>query len=364
MLPVNRAWRFYPSMSSARETLEGLYALTRALNEESLSLRRALQHVVDVSLNMFDAEHASIRILRRGTMEILSGARAGSGASKKPARYLRGQGVVGWVIDNKETACISDVDEDPRFFVRPEQDYKIRSLLAVPLWSTGEVIGCLSLTSSHKGHFGEKDALLGQLVASCAVPPIERARLHKFAITDRQTKALTHNMMQPALERALKRAKETNKQLSFVLMDLDHFKRVNDNFGHAAGDKVLERFGQLVVSMVRRDDQFIRRGGEEFVVLMPGCGLRLASRAAERIRDALSSLEIELEDGKKITQRVSIGVAEWNRVESAMELEARADSAMYDAKRRGRDRVMSSMPPAGDEPPSSVSFDALDKPEV
>jgi two-component system cell cycle response regulator len=106
------------------------------------------------------------------------------------------------------------------------------------------------------------------------------------------------------------------------------------------GDEVLRVFARRLRQLVRGEDVVIRRGGEEFVVVLPGCDLNIAQVAAERIRASLATEPIALEDGRAIDQRASLGVAQWDGAEDAKGLEHRADDALYRAKRTGRDRVV------------------------
>jgi len=188
--------------------------------------------------------------------------------------------------------------------------------------------------------------VLGRLLANTIGGAIERARLQRLAITDAQTLSWSQGYLMPRLEEELRDAQEPG--VALLLMDLDHFKRVNDTHGHAAGDRVLRSFADVVRQTIRRRDLLFRRGGEEFVVVMPSCTLEDAQMVAERIRSRLASEPLDGGPGIEVDQRVSIGVALWDGVESAAELEGRADAAMYEAKREGRDRVsLSDMPPKG-----------------
>jgi diguanylate cyclase (GGDEF)-like protein len=127
-------------------------------------------------------------------------------------------------------------------------------------------------------------------------------------------------------------------------MDLDHFKRVNDTFGHATGDRVLRSFADLVRSNVRRYDVFVRRGGEEFVLIMPTADMEEARSVAERIRCSVEASPVPV-DGHEVRYTVSIGIASWTPGEDAETLERRADEALYGAKRSGRNRVTRSERP-------------------
>ena len=337
-----------PQVRDPEVALRTLLELTSTLAGE-VTLDEALEAATDAALRLFQAQHSSIRILDESGTELLCGARSGVGLEERPLSFKHGQGVVGWVVERGEPACLEDAQNDPRFVSFEQQSYIIGSLLVVPLSNLGEVIGALSVTAEDQGHFGPDDLVLGQLLANCTAGSIERARLQRLAITDAQTLSWSHAYLLPRLEEELRAAAEPEPGLAVLLMDLDHFKKVNDTHGHAVGDRVLRAFADVVRQQIRRRDMLFRRGGEEFVVVMPSCTLEDAHNAAERIRLTLASNPLSGGDGIEVDQRVSIGVALWDGEESAAELEARADAAMYDAKRDGRDQVSVAPPPMSPE---------------
>lgn len=128
------------------------------------------------------------------------------------------------------------------------------------------------------------------------------------------------------------------------MLDLDFFKRVNDQYGHAVGDEVLRRVAALAQETMRGSDLFGRWGGEEFIVLLPDATLPQAVEAAERLRLAIQRQEFRAEDGAVFNVTVSIGVAQFAPNDSADTLTQRADKALYAAKRAGRNRVMAYEP--------------------
>ena len=316
-----------------------LLDLTRRLVEPG-PLEEALQAVTDAALQLVEADHASIRLLDVGGVDLLAGARSGTGSAHAPMSFQRGLGILGWTVSEGKALYVPRASEDPRF-VRPvDQGFSIASIVATPLWSGGKVVGVLSATSETAERFSTRDVEMVRLVANCTVAPIERARLERLSITDDCTAAFNQRYLWPRLQDEMERAKRYVSPLSVLLLDLDHFKRVNDRWGHQAGDEVLAIFADRAREQVRRKDILVRRGGEEFVLIMPDTGLEEAEQVAERIRLVMDEQEIQLDAEQSLRQSVSIGVAGWDGEEPPAALEARADQAMYKAKAAGRNKVI------------------------
>lgn len=319
-----------------------LLELTRKLTDER-PLEEALQAVTDAALALVPGNHSSIRLLDANETELLCGARSGSGRDIPPMTFRRGEGLVGWVVEQRRGVLIEDAHRDARY--KPDdrrrgQGFHVRALLAEPLWSAGRVIGVLSLSGEQPGRFSVQDQLLARLLANCSAPPIERARLRRLAMTDDLTLAYNQRYLHPRITEEIERSRRSTSPLSVLLMDLDFFKAVNDKHGHEIGDVVLRLFADRVRQLVRRVDILIRRGGEEFLLLMPATSLDHAAEAAERIRAALAGLPLSVAEGVDIAQTVSIGVATWDGKESGEALQRRADLAMYRAKQLGRNQVV------------------------
>jgi diguanylate cyclase (GGDEF)-like protein len=325
-------------MIDPREALSVLLEITRSLTREH-ALDESLREITDAWLRLLPGEHASVRLLDDTGQELVAGARSGAGSTQKPLDFARGEGVIGWVAEHGEVARVSDTQADPRFKPASGQGFGVRSILAVPLWAGGNVVGVLAAASGQAGAFCEDDELMAQLLANCTSPLIERSRLRRLALTDEMTLAFNQRYFMPRLLAEIERAKRANTPLSLLFMDLDDFKLVNDEHGHAMGDKVLRAFADRVRKMVRRYDVFVRRGGDEFVLLMPSTDSAAARSVADRIRRSFEARRLLLADGNKLAQLVSIGVATWDGAEGARELEDRADQALYEAKRGGRNSV-------------------------
>ena len=326
-----------PRMVGRREPLEVLLELTRLLGEER-TLDDALRATTDAALELVPCDHASLRLFDGDRGELLSTARSGTGSTRPPAQFRAGEGVLGVVADTGKATLVEDAAVDPRFAARPV-GFSIGSLVAVPLVAGGQVVGVLSASSPVPRRFTERDRDLAQLLANCTVPAIETARLAHLAVTDDLTRAYNYRVLGPRLREEVSRAARYGEALSILMMDLDHFKRVNDAHGHAVGDDVLKGFVERVRAETRQADVLIRRGGEEFLLVMPSTGIEEARTVAERIRERLASSPIDV-GGTSVPLTVSIGVATWMSGEDVHAFEGRADAALYRAKQDGRNRVV------------------------
>ena len=170
------------------------------------------------------------------------------------------------------------------------------------------------------------------------VTELER-ELAEQARTDPLTGAMNRRAMEEAALRETARCIRHGHPLCAIIIDIDHFKRLNDERGHAAGDRALEELVRLVKSMLRSQDLFARIGGEEFAILLPETQSSSGILTAERLRQAVEALEVPFETGP-IKFTVSAGVAELGSTNGNWErMIQRADAAMYDAKKNGRNSV-------------------------
>jgi diguanylate cyclase (GGDEF)-like protein len=206
-----------------------------------------------------------------------------------------------------------------------------------------------------------EDERLIALVANELGGPMQMTALYedarRLATTDALTGLLNRRALLDGLHRECARSDRHSVPMSLLLLDVDHFKRINDEHGHAAGDAVLQAVARVLTSAARRSDYVARWGGEEFVVALPQTGDAGARIAAERLRRAVASMGVAVGDrGELVRATVSIGAASSGAPWSIDALVAAADEAMYAAKARGRDRVEWR---PGPEPPSSARTNPL-----
>jgi diguanylate cyclase (GGDEF)-like protein len=165
-----------------------------------------------------------------------------------------------------------------------------------------------------------------------------------LSVTDGLTRAYNHRHFQERLRAEFSRAERYNTLLSCILIDIDHFKQVNDTYGHPVGDQVLVRMVELLQESVRNEDLVARYGGEEFVVLLPETGGARALTLAQRIRERIEREKIRVGDSTTLRVTVSLGVAQYepaggNAVQTPDKLIGAADEALYRAKANGRNRA-------------------------
>ncbi|MCF6249321.1 MAG: GGDEF domain-containing protein, partial [Desulfobacula sp.] len=171
----------------------------------------------------------------------------------------------------------------------------------------------------------------------------ELEKSQQEAQTDNLTNLINRRGLEKKFELERIRARQNAAPFSIIFIDIDHFKKVNDTFGHLVGDSLLKSIAKLLQSQLRKNDIAARFGGEEFLILLPETGIEGAKAVGQKIRGALSTKEWKIKDtGKSMGKvTVSMGIALYKFNESEKALIKRADDALYLAKQNGRDKIVS-----------------------
>jgi two-component system cell cycle response regulator len=262
-------------------------------------------------------------------------------------------------LGNQRAVLIRDVQTDPLFesarklWLDENKDVPLRSVAALPFSIDRWRSGVLVLKSERfERNLTQYDVEFAETVLNAAVAAIKRAqalestradnrRLEALATTDPLTRLLNRRALLERLSREVDRAKRYESMLTLLLLDIDHFKRINDERGHLVGDGVLRQIGALVEASVRTVDIAARYGGEEFVLILPETSQEGGIIFAERLRESIERYPFDASGEEPLHLTASIGVATFPspRVDSTEDLFARADEALYRAKSSGRNQV-------------------------
>ncbi|HEX2027074.1 MAG TPA: sensor domain-containing diguanylate cyclase, partial [Nitriliruptorales bacterium] len=337
--------------TQVRELERSRDALQRSLDRlgqtlmSTLDLNRTLAAVVDAAASALTAERAGLFMLAPGRTRLY--LKVGRGLPQEVAeRQLPvGEGVVGWVAQTASVVRLpQDADDAPEL---SDDESGGRALLAVPLFTpnAGQVIGVLVLYDRTDGEpFDDEDLHTLRSFAVQASVAIDNVRLHEAtqqaSITDGLTGLWNLRYFQQRADEEVERASRFGHDLAMVVLDIDHFKAVNDRYGHRIGDQVLIEVSRRVADEVREVDTLARYGGEELILVLPETDAAGARRTAERIRQAVAGRSIATDAGA-VEVTVSLGVAaSVGGALTASDLLHEADRAMYGAKAAGRDRVV------------------------
>jgi len=233
--------------------------------------------------------------------------------------------------------------------VTAEEKYQISSLdekvfgasfIVVPIIHQGEFLGIMHLCEKvSQAAFSERDQRLIKVFAVQLGAAVKNAKLYEQAITDGMTHLYLHRYFKQRLFDEVKRATRFTRSLAVIMIDIDHFKKLNDSYGHQIGDEVLKRVASIIRKAVRTHDLPVRYGGEEFALVLPETDMGGAVAVAERIRRNIESDYLEVA-GKTVKITASFGVAIYPDSASDMDtLIKAADVALYSSKEHGRNRV-------------------------
>ncbi|PDT37692.1 diguanylate cyclase [Rhizobium sp. M10] len=245
------------------------------------------------------------------------------------------------VVDCDEPVIVQDATQDARFLKHSAvtgEDH-IRFYAGVPLRTkAGHMIGTVCAIDRRPRSFGSRDLGILQELAGAAM---DRIDLMQSAATDSLTEAMTRRAFKQEADQLISVALRHQHELSCIVFDIDHFKQVNDQHGHAAGDEVLKAVASVCKAALRAGDLFGRIGGEEFAVVLPQVDRQGALAVAEKLRAAIALQPVHGDHGV-LHVTASLGSSALSMVSKDVEtLLAQADAAMYQAKRGGRKRCVS-----------------------
>lgn len=313
-------------------------ALRSAADTES-----ALELVAEAAQSATRSAQATVRLLDPRERRLLVAARTGAAMHVGgPGCFRAGEGLVGWSAKHGAAARVNDVTCDSRFQSRRDHLWTPSGILAAPLLAgSNEVIGVLSAARRDGPAYGDEHLSALELLAELAALHVQAARLRELAETDPLTGLFNRRHLMDRFASELATAVRHGRPLSLIMLDLDHFKSVNEDYGHNVGDEVLVETARRLRRAGRASDVLFRWGGEEFLLLLPDTAAEEALGVAERVLGILRATGFSTTAGV-IPVTASAGVCGVRPTDSLLAAQERADGRLSEAKRRGRNRAIGS----------------------
>jgi diguanylate cyclase (GGDEF)-like protein len=321
-------------------------ALTSSLDRDAI-LRAIMQQMEQ----FFVPETWSLLLVDDGRRDLYYAVAVGqSEADLRQVRVPIGKGIAGWVAEHGESLIVPEVDQDPRFAhaarekVPGPASHHVRSAICMPLKSRLQTLGVIQLINCRLETLTDYTISFLHVLCDYAAIAIENARaverIRELTITDDCTGLYNVRYLYRQLEAEIERDRRTQSTFSLIFIDLDHFKQVNDQYGHLAGSQLLADVAQVLKAQVRGVDSVFRYGGDEFTVLLPESDKLAAQETASRLHRALREKLFRVEGGATLHVRASFGVATYPEDGATVhEIIRSADSMMYLVKGLTRDNV-------------------------
>jgi len=341
--------RQYEQLQRTSEQLEGQLAIRHRLLNLSTTLLGTLDQttvfheVTGMLKEIVDYDAMNIRLVEEESRELVCIYSRDENAEQMLSfRMSLDEGISGWVARHNQAQLVNDMAHDPRVAQVPgTEEEEPQASIIVPLTVRGTVTGVLCLDRMDGRLFEEHELEPAMLFANMAAIAIQNARtyeeMERQAISDGLTGIHNYRHFQETLKAEVHRAERYGETFCLLMMDLDHFKSVNDTIGHQKGDEVLRAVSDVLRTCSRESDYLARYGGEEFAIILPRTVLDEARTLAERIRASVAAIDIG-HDTVRVTMSIGVAAFPESAVDSDGVLGA-ADAALLFAKSHGRDRV-------------------------
>jgi diguanylate cyclase (GGDEF)-like protein/PAS domain S-box-containing protein len=335
--------RLYEAEKKAQRVTEALRQVGLVLSS-TLQLDQVSKLILEQANQVLSFDSASVLLVDEDSMVILNTFGFPPNVELAGSRFSLNDNNPNRVVFETGAPYIVDDVQGKYEGFQAEHLKSVHSWMGIPLKYKSKMIGMLTFDSKDLNHFTQDDANIAVAfsvpVAAAIVNSLLYAEMEHLATTDSLTGLLTRHQFFNLAEIEVDRALRYNRPLSLIMVDIDHFKNVNDTYGHMIGDQVLRTLSvDCFLSVLRKMDLAGRYGGEEIVLLLPETTLSSAVSVAERIRNLVNNTVVNSPYGP-IQTTISLGVATLeNSITTVQQLIATADKALYNAKEKGRNRV-------------------------
>lgn len=333
-------------LKTEKKRIEQLGALIKVstLINSSLNIDEKLEYILESITDVLEAEASSILLKDENKHKLVFRTATGEKAHEvKLLDISIDEGIAGWVASEGKALNVPDVTKDPRYSPKIAESvgFHTRSIICVPFVVNQQIIGSLEVINRLDGKpFNSQDLSVLIAFGNQAAISLENSMLYRDSTVDGLTTLYNQRYFKGQLKIEFARASRYETPLSLFMLDLDDFKKYNDNYGHLQGDQLLGHVARIVKSTVRESDIACRYGGEEITVILPEVTIEKAKNIAERLRSAVEKIkESKALNGKGIT--CSIGISNFPQIAcNHIELLEQADRAMYQAKKLGKNGVV------------------------
>lgn len=340
--------QLYEEIENKAEELTNLYEASKILNS-TLELKEVLRVIMSFTLQITNVETAYLMLTTEDEKNLKLEIHSGEKLHPKKNFTLS-------IHNSSDISALTFIQKKPFLINNLPQEYpgtnieiegaeNIKSVVSVPLIAQQKIIGVLVIAKEEENAFNQDSLRKLSILGSLFAVSIEKAALYeqtkKLSITDGLTEIYNHRYFQEKLSEELKRSERYKNNLSLIIFDIDHFKIINDKYGHANGDLILKGVVEILKKNFRETDFVARYGGEEFAIILPETEMPGALVAAERARISIAKKSFQLPGKKKkIKVTISGGVAAFPKTaKDKKELIEQADNALYLAKENGRNKV-------------------------
>jgi diguanylate cyclase (GGDEF)-like protein len=333
----------FPDGQPALE-IQTFHEVARALTS-SVDLSGILHNIMQQMTKFFNPQAWSLLIVDEKNRQLYYGVISGGQTEKlRHKRIPLGQGIPGWVALHGEPMILSSVPNDQELSDELPENIRVESIICLPLRVRNRTYGVLQLVNCHPENMDNHEIFFLHALCDYAAIAVQNARafeqIQQLTVTDDCTGLFNSRHLYERLEHSLERSRRSGKPVSLIFFDLDHFKLVNDTYGHLKGSRLLAEVGDMVRDSLGLIETGYRYGGDEFVVLMPHQSKQRALDLANRLMEKLRTTDFLPDSGLNLRILASFGVASFP--EDGLDIHAvirAADAAMYRVKNTTRNGV-------------------------